>query len=417
MSQAPPMKIVIRIPHVSWRDGRPRFQPGAKLREEGWKGEDLRHPDGRYMTVEEAATWAASRDAEIATRRAALQQARRAKKKAPAFPAAASLRTVAGLLDEWTRSPMMQAATASNPAGKSQATIADYASKRRTLEAFDPLIAGAPVDALSKPIIYDLYERLVAARGLATARGCIATLSAALSWGIKTGRVKLAANPAQGLGLVTPPPRVRALTPAEVLALVAAADAIGLPEIGDAITIGVWTGQRQADRLAMTDAGLRDGWRTFRQLKTKAIVSIPETPHVGARLAAAADRRRGWKTVPLECVVDEERRAPFRDRTRYSKLFRRVRDAAVGGIKNEAGGWIVAPMPSVADIHDQDLRDTSVTWLARAGCSIQQTAAITGHSMEQITSVLKHYLAMHPQLAEEAIAKQLAWWNAETGDA
>ena len=36
-------KLRIRITHVSWRDGRPRFQPSAQLREEGWKGEDLRH--------------------------------------------------------------------------------------------------------------------------------------------------------------------------------------------------------------------------------------------------------------------------------------------------------------------------------------------------------------------------------------
>ncbi len=71
--------------------------------------------------------------------------------------------------------------------------------------------------------------------------------------------------------------------------------------------------------------------------------------------------------------------------------------------------WRLPQCPSVATKRDQDLRDTAVTWLARAGCNELQIAAITGHSLASIHNVLKHYLALHPEMADAAIGKMLAW--------
>lgn len=70
---------------------------------------------------------------------------------------------------------------------------------------------------------------------------------------------------------------------------------------------------------------------------------------------------------------------------------------------------LIEPMPSLAGFRDQDLRDTAVTWLALAECTIPEIAAVTGHSLQSITSVLEHYLARHPELADHAIAKLVAW--------
>ena len=50
-------KVTVSIPHVTWREGRPRFIPGRHLRAEGFKGRDLRHDDGRWFTIDEAAAW------------------------------------------------------------------------------------------------------------------------------------------------------------------------------------------------------------------------------------------------------------------------------------------------------------------------------------------------------------------------
>ena len=88
-----------------------------------------------------------------------------------------------------------------------------------------------------------------------------------------------------------------------------------------------------------------------------------------------------------------------------------VRDAAVAGVRQADGSWLVAPPPSLADARDQDLRDTAVTWLARAGCTIPEIGAITGHSSETIHAILKHYLVQHPELAENAMQKLVTWYD------
>ncbi|MDR3372869.1 MAG: hypothetical protein P4L98_03985 [Ancalomicrobiaceae bacterium] len=55
------------------------------------------------------------------------------------------------------------------------------------------------------------------------------------------------------------------------------------------------------------------------------------------------------------------------------------------------------------------MRDTSVTWLARAGCTVPEICAVTGHSLQSATQVLKHYLATHAEMADNAIKKALVW--------
>jgi len=47
----------VRIKYISWRNGRPRFQPGTTMRAIGYRGQDLRHDDGRWFTVEEASAY------------------------------------------------------------------------------------------------------------------------------------------------------------------------------------------------------------------------------------------------------------------------------------------------------------------------------------------------------------------------
>jgi hypothetical protein len=322
-------KLTIRITHVAWRDGRPRFMPGPQLREEGWKGEDLRHGPalrgrmtGPWYTAEEALIWAQAREKAIEARRAELAAAKAQRKRRPAFAAPAAARiglSIDELFERYWKSPRMAGEDVVDGKRRQKAaspnTVKDYKAKAAALAKFDAEFCCLPVDALSSIIVYDLYERLWTAKGLAMARGTVAVLSAAIGWGIKRGLVKLGSNPCLGLKLETPAPRVRCLTPVEVLRLVAAADALGRPEIGDAIVLGVWTGQRQIDRLAIADGGVLDGRRVFRQTKTKAVVMIPDAPELRARLAAARERRLSWRVVPVELIVDERQRKPWAPRT------------------------------------------------------------------------------------------------------
>ena len=398
--------LSIRITHISWRGGHPRFEPGPKLRKLGFKGEDLRHgPQGPWFQAEEALAWSKAKEQEIAARRAAVATARESGKRAPAFKAPSrNYLTMEALFEEYFRSPRMKGEAVVDGKRRQKAaapaTIRDYKKKADAIGRFDGTLWTAPVDALSKPILYDLYERMWTASGLATARGAIAVLSAAISWGMKRGRVRLQVNPCAGLGMEMPEARLRCLTPDEVRAMVAAADALGRPEIGDAIVMGVWTGQRQKDRLELADAGLIDGRRLFRQSKTRAIVELKQAPELETRLAAAKARRAAWTVQPLHLIVDEKQRQPFRA-DHYRHCFAEVRELAAKTIE------------SVADVRDQDLRDTSVTWLARAGCTHPEIAQITGHSMQSIQTVLKHYLASHREIGDSAIDKMIKWYEGQ----
>jgi integrase len=55
------------------------------------------------------------------------------------------------------------------------------------------------------------------------------------------------------------------------------------------------------------------------------------------------------------------------------------------------------------ELHFHDLRGTAVTLLSEAGCTPQQIATITGHSLKTVHRILERYLARTRGLAEQAI--------------
>lgn len=398
-------------PHVVWRDGRPRFAPGPKLRAAGHKGFDLRWPapgehegdaftierltgphdfTGRWFTRGEAVDWSA---AFIARLRQAAPPAPR-KRRRPGYAY-----TVMELLRDFRNPTLNIAMDPAYAEAVAPKTRAFYRQGAATIEQVSPSVYGAYVAALDRPVCRKLFERIRRERGLATARGAIATLSAAISWGQLVGRVRRQDNPCSNLRMPVPEPRVRYGTRAEMLALIAAADAEDLPVIGDAVLLGLWTGQRQADRLAAVHKGKWNGRRIFKQAKTGAIVAILEAPELEARLARSAERRRAAGVVDAHVLLDESRWRPF-DYKRYIGQFNQVRDRAV------ADGC-----RTLSDFWDMDLRDTSVTWLALAGATIPEIINVTGHTAQSATRILKHYLAQHPQLADAAIRKMIDWYE------
>lgn len=412
-------RIRITIPHCSWRDGRPRFNPGPKLRKLGYKGEDLRHgTTGPWFTAEEALAWVSAKAQEIADRRVAKAQGKRPRRPVQGR----TVYTVEDLWRDWFNSPRLKGETVVEGKRRqkplSPATVKDYGYKRDGLARYAPEITVSPVASLTGPICYGLYEQLWEVAGLSMARGIMATLSAAISWGMKRGKVTgLQVNPAKGLGMQTPAPRVRALTPAEIAHIVAAADALGRADIGDSIILAVWSGQRQIDRLNLIDTGLVEGRHLFRQSKTGAIVEVPPSPQLAARLAAARERRKGWQVTPLNVLVDERTGTEWKSDW-YRHEFMRIRDAAHAGITDPDGSQRLAPMPELNHKEtglprDQDLRDTAVTWLARAGCTVPEICSITGHSEASAYEILKHYLSHHRELADKAIEKVVTWYNGQ----
>lgn len=444
------------IRNVNWRDGRPRFSPGPAMRAEGYAGTDLRWPDqvpqgwkpadlksgerfeGRWFTRGEAIDWS---DAFVSGRKARATAPKRRRTR----PAKAGV-SVAGMFEAWRQSPKFKKP---RPEGYSPSTIEDYAQKARVMEEDHPLIWAMPATAVTRPLLRAAFEQTQMKRGLATARGMILTVSAAFSWATLVGKVLRKDNPALKLQMSKPAPRVRFGSRAEIDGLVAMADAIGRPELGDGVLLAVWTGQRQGDRVAYLHKGVLHGRRHFRQSKTGAIVAVLESPQLEARLSAAMARRAAARAEALlaaasgasraaaevrfgHVLLDETRWLPFSG-DHWSRSFADLRALLTAGLgHNETpdealarhargkdprfNSWRVAPVPSVANLWDLDLRDTAVTWMALAGSTIPEIIAVTGHDAETAHTILKHYLARHPEMADAAIRKMIDWYdnNGET---
>ncbi len=56
-------------------------------------------------------------------------------------------------------------------------------------------------------------------------------------------------------------------------------------------------------------------------------------------------------------------------------------------------------------LHFHDIRGTTVTMLAEAGCTLPEIVSITGHTLRRAQDILDKYLARTNKLAESAIAK------------
>lgn len=438
----------IRIKHVAWREGRPRFMPGKNLREKGYAGTDLRHPDGSkvapadlvpgtkndgaWFTIGEAMDWSQAFSRSL--KAAAVQEAIAPKAKPGRATAPRGSYPVSRLIEDWKNTDAFKADLA-------EKTRQDYKQKMKVLEDRAPDIWGAEIDALDRAILYGVYDDLRQDPGLATARGVIRVLSSAITWGLNRGKFKiLKANPALKLQMKSPPPRVRFATRRELAALIAVADFAGVPEMGDSFTLAVWSGQRQGDRLNLKHQARVKERIVLRQEKTGAIVAIPESPELVKRFRGARERRQAAGVVSAHMILSEKSWQPWNDHT-YRHVFSEIRTIAANGLWQAEDGTLICPVnksfkhlkhvrpgpkrgegqgrelvaavPSVADFWEMDFRDTAVTWLGLAGCSVPEICAITGHTLQSATIVLRHYLAQHPEMADSAISKMVAWYEGD----
>jgi hypothetical protein len=133
------------------------------------------------------------------------------------------------------------------------------------------------------------------------------------------------------------------------------------------------------------------------------------TATVTVARVAAIKLRLG--TRPVTIMVDETTGETYKLDT-YRHVFAEVRALAIAG----SAALGLAPCPSLAmrDAetpglkHDQDLRDTGVTWLARADNTLPEICAISGHSLQSAQTVIKHYLGAYAALADSGIDKLVA---------
>jgi len=404
----------LSLPYVKWRAGKPRFEPTAREIKLGFKGRNLRHDNGDWFTYEEARAFAETTLAQI---RSARETGRKVK------PQTSAPRTIEQLLHDWltdfersvARGDVSKAGLDSyrkaarailyRPQSRTEA-----AARRKMIAAAGVLgvdvperakepIASMSPTAVGAPELRKFFNYARDTRGHHMALSMINAMSAAFTWGRESDAWRLGANPRHGMEFARPEGRIVIYSLQEFSAMVAAADDLGLHSVGDCFFLGLFTGQRQTDRLAMKDEGLIDGRRHLRQSKTGEFVKIKETPQLAARLAQAKARVAAIKlalgTRPEEIVVNEKTGLAYKGDT-YRNAVERVRAHAA------------KRMPSIADKHDQDLRDTFVTTAysaqVRAGrVDLKAIADISGHSHQSIETIVKHYLGRDDHAADQTI--------------
>lgn len=157
-------------------------------------------------------------------------------------------------------------------------------------------------------------------------------------------------------------------TDEEVDRFIAKADAMGLSSMGTAVLIGYETSQRQGDVLSLEKPRDYDGGRfVVQQSKTGKEVRIKATKRLQERLAALPDEQR-------LLVVNETTNRPYA-RPTFHLVFSKI-----------------AYKAGLPDHIFQQLRHSAIANLQRAGNTIPEIAAVTGHNRSTVTKMLdSHY--------------------------
>lgn len=155
------------------------------------------------------------------------------------------------------------------------------------------------------------------------------------------------------------------------------------------LLLGLWTGQRQGDLLALTWTGydgthirLRQSKSMRRGARRPIYVTIPVGMPLKIALDAAAKHKRSPRVLLNSDGIPW---TPDGFRASWGKACRKA---------------------VIENVTFNDLRGTAVTRLGLVNCSESEIATITGHSLRDVRSILDaHYLHRDQALAESAIRK------------
>jgi integrase len=165
-------------------------------------------------------------------------------------------------------------------------------------------------------------------------------------------------------------------------------------EMQRALIVGLHSGQREGD-----------------------LLHLPWSAYDGAsiKLRQRKSRRGGKPGLLIEIPCTEalrrmldgmERVSPLILTTKTGQSFKKRYFARLWNEATKKAGLESVLLPSSDDaveLHFHDLRGTAVTLLSEAGCTPQQVATITGHSLKTVGRILERYLARTRGLAEQAI--------------
>jgi integrase len=281
--------------------------------------------------------------------------------------------------------------------GLQPSTKAEY---RRMLTKAESEFGDMPLAALDDPHVrkefMDWREKIARTSGEREADNRLSAISAMLTWAVDRGHVT--ANHLRGFK------RLYHADRSEIIWLpdhVAAFMAVASLEMQRAMILALHTGQRQGDLLRLPWSAYNGNTITLRQGKRRRGRS-PAPPVVVPCTAALRRMLDGMlRTSPL--ILTTKTGQSFKKRY-FARLWDEMTTAAA--LESITLPGLDAPVR----LHFHDLRGTTVTLLSEAGCTPQQIATITGHSLKTVHRILERYLARTSGLAEQAIFN---WENSE----
>jgi integrase len=247
---------------------------------------------------------------------------------------------------------------------------------KRMLTKAELKFGNMPLAALEDPRVrqdFMTWRAIVAkASGDREADNRLSVISAMLTWAKENGKVF--SNHIAGFRRLHSADRSDLIwLPEHIHAFMAVAPV----ELQRALILALHTGQRQGDLLRLAWGNYDGSLITLRQGKTDRKVEIPCTKAL-RKMLDGLDRNSA-------VVLTTKTSRPWKPR-----YFKAQWEAAT----KKAG---------IIDLHFHDLRGTAVTMLAEAGCTTPMIAAITGHSLKTVTTILDKYLARTRVLAGEAV--------------
>lgn len=318
---------------------------------------------------------------------------------------------------------------------------------KRTCEEYDDYLdmisrwAGdKPARAISPAMGQDLYNLRFDAT---PARANALMRVARLLWGRGVLLGVVPSNPFARPALIGLAPSGRPWPRSAIGPFVAAADAIGLHAVGDAVMANEWIGQREDDVLNLSRKIRESFGLAFRQGKTGAgiMLQISGIAPLTERLLRADERQRKAGIAATTLIVNEQTGLPYNEHT-FRHDFAKVRAAMSGDFDDAAtadaiqaiGGpwhsfetdWLVAGRANhdadaltiyTAELIFKDLRHTAVLRLSEAGVPINLICSISGHTPESVHRIIKTYLVNSRRQAAQAISMRLAYEAAQTTDA
>jgi integrase len=393
-----------------WRDGRPRWEPSPVLRKAGWKGQDLKDPMGRYLGRAASIDRAEKINNQVAAWRTGdrvvgVSDAQRTTRREVAP------KTILSLVERYQKSEVFLDLRPN--------TQAEYKSKLRVLIDWagdkmpETLLPAGPNDPDygEDSLLQMAYRKWRETRGLATANGVIAVTGAMFTWAVKKNLI--AVNPVNYVTRRKSAPRLRVASPAELQSWITTCDLANRHSLADAIVLATHTGLRQGDILNLTWRDIEKNRITIRTQKTDARVSIRLTRAARARLIEIKRRNRKAKRIAEYVILREGTWMPYQKYTfRHEVADHRM--LAVKTIEQEAHARQLtkdetALIKGLRSLEFRDLRDTAITRLYEAGCTIPEIQSITLHSLRTINTVLEHYGMPTDRTADNAIAKYDAY--------